>query len=105
MTVKQLREQTRLSQTEFAKKFHINKGTLANWEQSLRHPPEHVIFMMEQILLQEEILNNIYTRITEEKQKDRSRYYSEEICTAGKNALNTALDIMEEEKKKLKDKI
>lgn len=99
--IKQLRKQTGLSQAEFAKKFHISKGTLTNWEQGLRTPPEYVLFIIETLLKQEEALNNISSRILDEKNKDRSRYYSEEICQTGKNAFNTALDIINEEKKKI----
>lgn len=96
-----LRKQTGLSQAEFAKKFHISKGTLANWEQGLRTPPEYVPFLIEALLKQEEALNNISSRILEEKNRDRSGYYSDEVCQAGKNAFNIALDIIDEENGKI----
>lgn len=103
LTIKELRRQTGLSQTEFAKKFHINKGTLTNWEQGLRNPPEHVQFMIETILMQEKAINNIYARIKKEKYKDRSQFYSEEICQAKKNAFSMVIDIVEEELWKLQE--
>lgn len=100
LSIKELRTKTGLSQSEFAKRFHLNKGTLANWEQDLRTPPEHVVYMIETILKQEECLANISSRIISEKQKDRSDFYSEEICQTMKNAFYLAIDIVEEEKSK-----
>ena len=96
MSIKELRNQTGLSQSEFAKKFHLNKGTLANWEQGFRNPPDYIID-------QENTLNSIETLIRAEKFKDRSNMYSEEICIAGKNAFGMALDIIEQERMKLMD--
>ena len=98
MTIKELRLETGLSQADFAEKFHIKKGTLTNWEQGIRKPPEHIPYMIETILKQEKVLDNIYVRLLNEKYKDRSKYYSDEICLAGRNAFNTALDIVEDEK-------
>ena len=97
MEIKELRKQTGLSQIKFAEKFHINKGTLANWEQGLRTPPEHVPFMIETVIKQEQTINNIIDRINEEKNKDRSSYHREEICEAYRTAFNMVLDIIKEE--------
>jgi len=103
VSIKELRNQTGLSQSEFAKKFHLNKGTLANWEQGFRNPPDYILYMIKTIIDQENTLNSIETLIRAEKFKDRSNMYSEEICIAGKNAFGMALDIIEQERMKLKD--
>lgn len=59
MTIKELRKRTGLSQSEFAKKFHFNKGTVANWEQGFRNTPEYITFMVEQILEKENELKKL----------------------------------------------
>lgn len=59
MTIKQLRESTWLSQSKFAKKFHIPIGTLQHWEQGVRKPPEYVMYMINIILIKEET-NGVY---------------------------------------------
>ena len=103
MTVKELRIKTGLSQSKFAEKFHINKGTLANWEQGIRNPPEHVLYMIETILKHEECLDNITKGIIEKKHTDRSFIYSDEVCKAMSNALYLALEVVEDEKDKIKN--
>lgn len=100
--IKELRSQTGLSQSAFAKKFHLNKGTLANWEQGFRKPPEYILFMIRTIIDQEDTLNTIETRIKAEKFKDHSNMYSEEVCIARRNAFSMALDIVEQERTKLR---
>lgn len=50
ITIKELRESTGLSQSKFAKKFHIPIGTLQHWEQGVRKPPEYVIYMIEVLI-------------------------------------------------------
>ena len=50
MTVKELREQTGLSQSQFAKKFHIGIKALQSWEQGIRNVPESTLYMMGKIL-------------------------------------------------------
>jgi putative transcriptional regulator len=42
MTILDLRKQTRLSQSQFAKKFHIQLKTLQSWEQGWRNTPESI---------------------------------------------------------------
>lgn len=96
-----LRKQTGLSQAEFADKFHISKGTLTNWEQGVRTPPEYVPFMIETILRYEEAFKNIRSNILEEKHSVVKEHYSNEVLRVQKKALNTALDIVEEEHEKL----
>ena len=50
MKVKELRLQTGLSQSKFAKMFDIPLSTLKDWEQERRNPPAYVINMMRTIL-------------------------------------------------------
>lgn len=50
MEVKEIRKQTGMSQSEFAKRFNIPVGTLAHWEQGVRTPPDYVIGMIKEIL-------------------------------------------------------
>lgn len=47
MTIKDLRSDTRLSQSEFAKYFNIPIGTLQNWEQGHRTPPQYVLELIQ----------------------------------------------------------
>ena len=53
MLIKELRKITGLSQSEFAKKFHIPVGTLAHWEQGVRTPPEYVVYMLSRLIYME----------------------------------------------------
>ena len=53
MVIKELRKITGLSQSQFAKKFHIPVGTLSHWEQGVRTPPEYVVYMMARIIYNE----------------------------------------------------
>lgn len=56
MTIKELREQTGLSQYKFANKFHMNPMNISHWERGERKPPEYVVYMIERILtLEKEI--------------------------------------------------
>lgn len=48
--IKQLRQQTGLSQSRFAKKFHINVRTLQRWEQGQTPTPDYVVFMVGRII-------------------------------------------------------
>lgn len=50
MEVKELRMQTGLSQSKFAKMFDVPVATLKDWEQERRNPPAYVINMMRTIL-------------------------------------------------------
>ncbi len=52
LTIKELRAMTGVSQSKFAKMFHVPVGTLSHWEQGVRTPPEYVVFMMRTILIQ-----------------------------------------------------
>ena len=50
MTVKELRQKTNLSQRQFADMFHVSVSNIQHWEQGVSTPPDYVLFMMEQIL-------------------------------------------------------
>lgn len=47
--LKMLRLSLGLSQAEFAKKYHINLGTYVHWEQGVRKPPEHDVYMLKRL--------------------------------------------------------
>lgn len=48
--MKNLREQTGLSQIKFAEKFEIPVKSLQNWEAERTAPPPYIIFMVKRIL-------------------------------------------------------
>lgn len=50
MTILELRKLTGLSQSKFAKKFHISLRALQSWEQGWRNTPECVLYMVQRIL-------------------------------------------------------
>lgn len=50
MTIKELRTITGLSQSQFAKKFHIPVSSVQNWEINRRQPPDYVIWLIQRIL-------------------------------------------------------
>ena len=50
MTVKELRAQTGLSQSQFAARFQIPVRTLQQWEQGRQDPPPYVVAMIKRIL-------------------------------------------------------
>ncbi|XME01479.1 helix-turn-helix domain-containing protein [Lachnospiraceae bacterium C1.1] len=57
MTILELRQKTGLSQSQFAKKFHLNVRTVQTWEQGVRKTPEYVIWLIERVMELEEMLN------------------------------------------------
>lgn len=50
ISIKEIRQQTGLSQSQFAKKFHLTTRTIQAWEQGQRNTPEHVLYMVQRIL-------------------------------------------------------
>ena len=48
--IRELRESTGLSQTAFAKMFHIPVSTLRKWEQNESSPPKYVVRLIENAL-------------------------------------------------------
>lgn len=45
--IKEIREATNLSQSEFAKTYHIPLSTLRKWEQLVSFPPKYVVELLE----------------------------------------------------------
>ena len=50
ISILELRQQTGLSQSQFAKKFNIQLKTLQSWEQGWRNTPECILYMVQRIL-------------------------------------------------------
>ena len=50
MTIKEIRRQTGLSQSQFDKEFHIQLKTLQSWEQGQRNTPDCILYMVQRIL-------------------------------------------------------
>lgn len=50
MSIKELRNQTGLSQSAFAELFGIPLRTIQDWEQNRRQPPEYVLRLIEHIV-------------------------------------------------------
>ena len=70
MEVKELRLQTGLSQSKFAKMFDIPVSTLKDWEQERRNPPAYVINMIRMILQYKGMLiNQSYLEACEARRK------------------------------------
>lgn len=47
MTIKELRELTGLSQSQFANKYHFTLRQLQSWEQGFRNTPECILYLLE----------------------------------------------------------
>lgn len=56
MTIKELRQQTRLTQTAFAKYFEIPLRTVQDWEAGKRKPPEYLVKLMQYKLEKEQVI-------------------------------------------------
>ena len=52
-----LRKKTGLSQSQFAKRFHLNVRTVQTWEQGTRKTPDYVIWLITRVIELEEIIN------------------------------------------------
>ena len=48
--IRDLRARTGLSQQKFGMLFHIVPTNIANWEQGITIPPEHVIYMLSRLI-------------------------------------------------------
>lgn len=57
MTILELRKKTGLSQSKFAKRFHLNVRTVQTWEQGTRKTPDYVIWLITRVIELEEIIN------------------------------------------------
>jgi putative transcriptional regulator len=49
-TILELRKQTGLSQSQFAKKFHLGIRAVQSWEQGARNTPDSILYMIQEIL-------------------------------------------------------
>lgn len=61
--IKELREITGLSQSEFASKYRIQKRTLQNWEQGVSNPPEYFIYLLSKDILKTDNIIETYSII------------------------------------------
>lgn len=50
LSILELRKQTGLSQSQFAKRFHLSIRAVQSWEQGKRNTPDHVLYMIQKIL-------------------------------------------------------
>ena len=50
VTIKEIRKQTGLSQSQFAHKFHLTTRVVQSWEQGQRNTPEYILYMIQRIL-------------------------------------------------------
>ena len=71
MSIREMRLQTKLSQSKFAAMFDIPVSTLRDWEQGRRTPPAHVLKMIKTILHENGLLNdNSYIEACELRKKN-----------------------------------
>lgn len=61
--IKELREMTGLSQSEFASKYKIQKRTLQNWEQGISKAPEYFIDLLSKDILKTSDIEKTYSII------------------------------------------
>lgn len=59
MTIRELRNQMGLSQSNFAKYFNVSVANVQHWEQGISSPPEYVPYMMGRILELESMLKKV----------------------------------------------
>lgn len=53
MTIKELREQTGLTQKQFAEKYHFTLRQVQTWEQGYRKVPSCILYLLEQVIVKE----------------------------------------------------
>lgn len=53
MTIKELREQTGLTQKQFAEKYHFTLRQVQSWEQGYRETPSCILYLLEQVIVKE----------------------------------------------------
>lgn len=58
MTIKELRTQTGMSQSQFSKYFNIPSSTLKKWEQEQRKCPEYLLELIEYKLRTENLIKS-----------------------------------------------
>lgn len=57
--LKETRKAMKMKQKDFAKKYHIPVRTLQNWENRITEPPKYILWMIDQIIILENELENI----------------------------------------------
>ena len=57
MEFKELRQQSGMTQKEFAEYFEIPKRTIENWDEGVRQCPEYLLKLMEYKLIKEGKIN------------------------------------------------
>ena len=57
MTILELRQKTGLSQSQFAKRFHLNVRTVQTWEQGTRKTPDYIIWLITRVIELKEKIN------------------------------------------------
>ena len=67
MTIQELRKSTGLSQSKFAKTYHLNLSTLKAWEQGIYETPERFIYLIGRIIELEAKVSD-YEVILDEKE-------------------------------------
>lgn len=60
-TIKEMRQQTGLSQSQFAEKFGIPVRTIQKWEIGASKPKPYLLHMMQEMLRQDEQLASLKT--------------------------------------------
>lgn len=50
MTIRELRDKAEMSRQEFADCLGIPRGTIRNWEQGVRVPPDYIVMLIEKAL-------------------------------------------------------
>lgn len=50
ITILELRKQTGLSQSQFAKRFHLSIRAVQSWEQGKRNTPDHVLYHIQNMV-------------------------------------------------------
>ncbi len=53
MTIKELREQTGLTQKQFAEKYHFTLRQVQTWEQGYRKVSKGILYLLEQVIVKE----------------------------------------------------
>ena len=50
LSIKELRQITRLSQSKFASKYHLSVQQVQTWEQGRRNIPEYCLYMLNRLV-------------------------------------------------------
>jgi len=61
--INQIRNYLGFTQEQFAQYFHISSRTLEKWDGGFTNPPEHVIYMIQKIIKQEELISKLEVKL------------------------------------------